>query len=127
LIPLLSAYQDLLGSCDENLVKTHEADGSPVSFFKADDYFYYTKGVADTLYTILQAIEQDFNIMVSREGGLEVLHHAIEMCHRATEIEPWVVLNNDYSSIFANHRFNMAAPISHARFYLGVLITALST
>ena len=127
LIPLLSAYQDLLGSCDENLVKTHEADGSPVSFFKADDYFFYTKGVASTLYTILKAIEVDFHIMVSREGGLEVLHHAIEMCHQATEIDPWIVLNSDYSSIFANHRSNMAAPISHARFYIGVLITALST
>ena len=31
------------------------------------------------------------------------------------------------SSIFANHRANMAAPISHARFYLGLLIKALST
>jgi len=127
LIPLLSAYQDLLGSCDENLVKKYEADGSPVSFFKADDYFFYTKGVASALYTILQAIEVDFHIMVSREGGLEVLHHAIEMCHQAVEIDPWIVLNGDYSSIFANHRSNLAAPISHARFYIGVLIKALST
>jgi len=127
LIPLLSAYQDLLGSCDENLVKKYEADGSPVSFFKADDYFFYAKGVASALYTILQAIEVDFHILVSREGGLEVLHHAIEMCHQAVEIDPWIVLNSDYSSIFANHRSNMAAPISHARFYIGVLIKALST
>ena len=127
LIPLLSAYQDLLGSCDENLVKTHEADGSPVSLFEADNYFYYSKGVASALHTILSAIEIDFNIMVSREGGLEVLHHAIEMCHQATEIEPWIVLNSGDSSIFANHRANMAAPISHARYYIGVLIKALST
>ena len=127
LIPLLSAYQDLLGSCDENLVKTHEADGSPVSLFKADNYFNYSKGVASALHTILGAIEIDFNIMVSREGGLEVLHHAIEKCHQATEIEPWIVLNSGDSSIFANHRANMAAPISHARFYIGVLIKALST
>jgi len=127
LIPLLSAFQDLLGSCDENLVKRYEADGSPVSFFKADDYFFYAKGVANTLHTILQAIEVDFHIMVSREGGLEVLHHAIEMCHQAVEIDPWLVLNSSHSSIFANHRSNMAAPISHARFYIGVLIKALST
>lgn len=127
LIPLLSAYQDLLGSCDENLVKKHEPDGSPVSLFKADNYFNYSKGVASALHTILGAIEIDFNIMVSREGGLAVLHHAIEKCHQATEIEPWIVLNSGDSSIFANHRANMAAPISHARFYIGVLIKALST
>ncbi len=36
-------------------------------------------------------------------------------------------LNSDLSSVFANHRLNMAAPISHARFYIGVLIRALST
>ena len=127
LIPLLLAYEDLLGSCDENLVKRHEEDGSPVGFFKADDYFFYAKGVASALHTILRAIEIDFNIMVSREGGLEVLHHAIESCHHAIEIDPWFILNSDYSSIFANHRANMAAPISHARFYVGVLIKALST
>ncbi len=127
LIPLLTAYQDLLGSCDENLVKASEDDGSPVSFFKADDYFFYAKGVATTMYTILKGIEKDFNIMVSREGGLEVLHHAIESCHHAMEVDPWIVLNSDLSSLFANHRTNMAAPISHARFYLGVLIKALST
>ena len=127
LIPLLEAYEDLLGSCDENLVKRHEPDGSEVGFFAADDYFFYAKGVASALYTILQAIEADFNIMVSREGGLEVLQNAIESCHHAIEIDPWIILNSDYSSIFANHRSNMAAPISHARFYLGVLIKALST
>jgi hypothetical protein len=29
--------------------------------------------------------------------------------------------------IFANHRANMAAHISHARFYVGLLAAALST
>jgi hypothetical protein len=127
LIPLLAAYEDLLGSCDENLVKKEEKDGSPVSTFKADDYFYYSKGVVSAMVTILEAIQQDFNIMVTREGGMEVLHHAIESCHHAGEIEPWFIFNSDPSSIFANHRSNIAAPISHARFYLGVLIKALST
>jgi hypothetical protein len=127
LIPLLASYQNLLGSCDENLIKMKEEDGSPISTFKADDYFFYAKGVASAMLTILKAIEQDFNIMVSREGGMEVLHHAIESCHHAVEIDPWIILNSKPSSIFANHRSNMAAPISHARFYLGVLIKALST
>jgi len=58
---------------------------------------------------------------------MEVLHHAIESCHHAVAIDPWIILNSDPDSIFANHRSNMAAPISHARFYLGVLIKALST
>ena len=127
LIPLLMAYQDLLGSCDENLVKFDEDDGSPVSFFKSDDYFFYAKGVASAMTTILEGIVKDFSVMVVNRGGMKELHHAIESCHHAMEIDPWIVLNSDLSSLFANHRMNMAAPISHARFYLGVLITALST
>jgi len=127
LIPLLMAYQDLLGSSDENLVKSYEDDGSPVSYFKGDDYFFYAKGVATAMATILEGIAIDFNVMVERRGGMQELHHAIESCHHAMEIDPWVILNSDLSSIFANHRLNMAGPISHARFYLGVLIRALST
>jgi len=127
LIPLLIAYEDLLGSCDENLVKTAEEDGSPVSHFKADDYFYYAKGVASAMYTILAAVHEDFHDTLEARRGVEVLHHAIESCHHAMKIDPLYITNSNLSGLLANHRANMAAPISHARFYLGVLITALST
>jgi hypothetical protein len=127
LIPLLAAYEDLLGSCDENLVKAKEDDGSDVSFFAADDYFFYAKGVASALYEILHAIEKDFYPTIEARRGIEVLHHAIESCHHAMEIDPIVITNSSLSGILANHRANMAAPISHARFYLTVLIKTLST
>jgi len=127
LIPLLIAYEDLLGSCDQNLVKTTEKDGSPVSHFQADDYFFYAKGVASAMYTILEAIHEDFHDTLEARRGVEVLHHAIESCHQAMEIDPLLITNSNLSGTLANHRANMAAPISHARFYLGVLITALST
>jgi hypothetical protein len=127
LIPLLIAYEDLLGSSDENLVKTTEKDGSPVSHFQADDYFYYAKGVASAMYTILKAIEEDFHDTLLSRRGVEVLHHAIESCHHAMEIDPLYITNSDLSGMLANHRANMAAPISHARFYLGQLIKTLST
>ena len=127
LIPLLAAYEDLLGSCDENLVKAKEDDGTEVSFFAADDYFFYAKGVASALYEILHAIEKDFYATIEARRGIEVLHHAIESCHHAIEIDPIVITNSSLSGILANHRANMAAPISHARFYLSVLIKTLST
>jgi hypothetical protein len=127
LIPLLVVYEDLLGSCDENLVKAKEEDGSDVSFFAADDYFFYAKGVAAALYEILHAVEHDFYTTLEARRGLEVLHHAIESCHHAIEIDPIVITDANLSGILANHRANLAAPISHARFYLGVLIETLST
>ena len=127
LIPLLMAYEDLLGSCDENLVKFTEDDGSRVSYFKADDYFFYAKGVASAMVTILEAVMVDFSAVIDTREGTEVLHHAIESLHHAVEIDPWLITDSSLSGVFANHRANMAAPISHARFYLGVLIKALST
>jgi len=127
LIPLLASFEDLLGSCDENLVKDTNEDGTPVSFFKADDYFYYTKGVASAMAMVLEAVHHDFLLTLESRNATELLHHAIVSCQRAAELSPWIVLDRDLSSIFSNHRANMAAPISHARFYLGQLVKTLST
>ncbi len=127
LIPLLMAYEDLLGSCEENLVKTKEDDGSLVSFFKADDYFFYAQGVASSMHSVLEAVLEDFMITVESRRGAEVLHHAIESCHHAAEIDPLMITNSSLSGILANHRANLAAPMSHARFYISVLIKTLST
>ncbi len=127
LIFLLEEYEHVLGSCDDNLVKSKEGDGSPVSFFKADEYFYYAKGVSSAMITMLEAIEEDFNKTLERRNCLAELHHAIESCRHANQIDPIVVTNSDLSGIVANHRANLAAHISHARFYLGVLIKTLGT
>ncbi len=128
LIPLLNAFQELLGSCDNNLVKSREENGEPVSTFKADDYIFYAKGVASAIETILRAVEKDFPKILDTRNGSEILHHAIEACHTSAHINPWVfVTEADLSGIFANHRANMAAHISHARFYVGLLALTLST
>jgi hypothetical protein len=127
LIPLLASYEDLLGSCDENLVKRKNEDGSVVSFFKADDYFFYAKGVASAMATILEAVHQDFSTTLENRHGTELLHHALEACRRAAALSPLIITNADLDGILANHRANMAAPISHARFYIGQLIKTLST
>jgi len=112
----------------ENLIKTKESNGETVSWYRVDDYFYYAKGVASALETILEAVMEDFQPTLENRHATEILHHAIASCKRATEIDPWLfVTDSDYSGILANHRANMAAPISHARFYIEVLIAVLST
>jgi hypothetical protein len=127
LIPLLLSYTELLGSCDENLVKSKEEDGSPVSWFKVDDYFYYAKGVAKALNKILHAVEQEFADVVEARHGMDLLQHAVHACHLAAELDPWLVTDASLEGILANHRANMAAPISHARYYLDALAKTLST
>ncbi|MGB9499321.1 MAG: DUF2333 family protein [Dissulfuribacterales bacterium] len=128
LIPLLQSMVELVGSCDEKLVKTTEDNGKPVSTFAADNYYYYSKGVASALLPILHAIKYDFNKVLETRSGSEILHHAIVSCHHAAEMKPWLfVTEGNLNGIFANHRANMATAISHARFYLGLLIVTLST
>jgi hypothetical protein len=127
LISMLTAYEDLLGSCEESLIKTEEEDGSPLSFFKADDYFFYSKGVASAMYTILESTTVNFNTILESQQAIEVLHNAIESLQNSSEVDPLIITNSDLSGIFANHRANIAMPISHARYYLKVLIKTLST
>jgi hypothetical protein len=127
LIPLLISFTELLGSCDENLVKVKEEDGSPVSWFKVDDYLYYAKGVATAMGPILHAVEVEFSGVLEMRHGMDLLQHGIHACHVAAEIDPWLVTDAPLDGILANHRANMAAPISHARYYLDVLAKTLST
>jgi hypothetical protein len=128
LIPLLRAYVNLLGSCDDNLIKTHEDSGDPVSWFKADDYFYYAQGVAHAMHAILEAAAVDFaTTLEGRRGADEVMHHAITSLEHATHVDPLIILDSSLNSFLANHRSNLAGPISHARFYLDLLIETLST
>ncbi|MGD8833450.1 MAG: DUF2333 family protein [Desulfobacteraceae bacterium] len=127
LIPLLSSYEDLLGSCDENLVKQKNHDGTNISMFKADDYFYYAQGVASAMASVLEAVHHDFLKTLESRHAAELLHHALESCRQAAALDPILITNGDLDGILANHRANMAAPISHARFFIGQLIKTLST
>jgi len=127
LIPLLLSFADLMGSCDENLVKTKEEDGSPVSWFKVDDYFYYAKGVATAMGKILHAVEEEFSDVLEARQGIDLLHHAVHACQVASGLDPWLVTDAPPDGFLANHRANMAAPISHASYFLEALAKALST
>lgn len=127
LIPLLSSYENLLGDCDDDLVKTHEESGARVSTFKADDYFYYAQGVSSAMATILEAVMVDFAPVLDSRGAANDLHHAILMLQHATELDPLFVQESDYSGFFANHRANMAAFVSHARAYIQFVIKTMST
>ncbi len=128
LIPLLQTLEDLLGSCDENLVKQKEDNGEPVSTFQADNYFYYAKGVAMAMTTILHAVDEEFAGLLETRNAKDIMHHAVESTHHAAELDPWLMVTEaSLNGILANHRANMAAHISHARYYLGLMVKTLST
>ena len=121
LIPLLMEFSNRLGDCDDKLV---DPNGT---MFDSDDRFYYAQGVATAILSILEAVSHDFSQVLDSRYGRDPLERAMEDCHAAANLSPWFIINGDYDGFFANHRANMAAYISHARFYIGVLITTLST
>jgi hypothetical protein len=121
LIPLLVEFSTRLGDCDDKLVEPG------ISMFESDDRFYYSKGVATEILAILEAVQYDFYMTLKTRDGIEPLNRAIEDCKEAAELSPWFIIDGDYDGFFANHRANMGAYISHARFYINVLITTLST
>ncbi len=127
LITLFNNYRDILGSCYYNLVKDVEADGSPVSWWKADDYFYFSKGVALALAEMLEAVKEDFHQELQKKNTHKLLEDAIHALHEASHLSPWLITNGGKGGILANHRANMSTYIGEAEHVVSTLQTVMAT
>lgn len=124
---LLAHYKDILGSCYHNLVKDTEADGTPVSFFRSDDYFYFSKGVAIGMTQMLEAVKEDFSQELQRKNTLKLMDDAIHALHAASDLSPWLVTDGAKDGILANHRANMSTYIGEAEHVVNIMQTVLAT
>ncbi len=124
---LLAHYKDILGSCYHNLVKDTEADGSPISYFKSDDYFYFSKGVAIGMTQMLEAVKEDFSQELQRKNTHKLLEDTIHALHAASELSPWLVTDGAKDGILANHRANMSTYIGEAEHVVTIMQTVLAT
>ncbi len=111
---LVASYKDLLGNCHENLVKLEEPDGTRVSHFRADNYFYYCQGVAHVMHEMLRIVRVDFVEQLQTIDAVALMNKIVEDLERASESDPWLITNGHDDGILANHRYNLAAPISSA-------------
>lgn len=111
---LVASYKDLLGNCHENLVKAEEPDGSRVSYFRADDYFYYCQGVSHVIHDMLRTVRVGFVEQLQTLDAVALMDKIVEDLERASECDPWLITNSNDDGILANHRYNLAAPISSA-------------
>jgi hypothetical protein len=127
LIILFNHYRDILGSCFYNLVKDTEADGSPVSWWKSDDYFYFSKGVALALAEMLEAVKEDFHQELQKKNTHKLLEDAIHALHEASHLSPWIITNGGKDGILANHRANMSTYIGEAEHVVSTLQTVMAT
>jgi hypothetical protein len=120
LVPLLLTYESLLGSCTENLLKRD------VSFFKVDDIFFYSQGAAAMILSVMEGVGVDFRETIEGAKGIEVYDEIVFSLRQVAEMKPLIVLKGGPHSIFANHRANMAGPMSRARFQMSILHGALT-
>jgi hypothetical protein len=127
IITLFNNYRDTLGSCYYNLVKDVEADGSPVSWWKSDDYFYFSKGVALALAEMLEAVKEDFHQELQKKNTHKLLEDAIHALHEASHLSPWIITNGGKDGILANHRANMSTYIGEAEHVVSTLQTVMAT
>jgi len=122
LLSLIASYKDLLGNCHENLVKEMEPDGSRVSHFRADNYFYYSQGVAHVMFEILKTVRVNFVEQLQTIDAVALMDKIVENLKRASECSPWLITNSQDDDILANHRYNLAASISAALHHMSTML-----
>jgi hypothetical protein len=91
LIALMNHFRDVLGSAYHNLIKDTEADGSTVSYFVTDDYFYFAQGVALGMAEILEGVKEDFADQLAKKNSSKLVEDAIHALHTATHLHPWLI------------------------------------
>ena len=119
LIQLLDQYASLLGAATTSL--TDETLG----WLETDDRFYYSKGVAYAMYIEMQAVQRDFQTVLQKNDGGELIASIIHEL-RDTWFEPTVVLNGDKDGVYANHLKNLASDLLRIRQKLNSLSSVLS-
>jgi hypothetical protein len=127
LIALVATYKDILGSSYHNLIKDTEADGSQVSWWMVDDYFYFSQGLALGMSQMLVAVKEEFHQELLKKNSHKLLEDAIHALHAGSHLSPWVVTNGGKDGILANHRANMSSYIGEAEHVIATLQTVLAT
>lgn len=127
LIALFGNYKDILGSCYNNLVKDIEADGTPVRWTKADDYFYFSQGVAVGMSQMLEAVKEDFAAELMKKNTHKLLDDSIHALKAATQLAPWIITDAAKDGILANHRANLSSYIGEAEHLVATMQSVLAT
>lgn len=109
---LLESYQYLLLTCNNDLIKASEPDGTKVSFIKADNYYYFTKGVIYALIVMFESLQKDMTAQVEVIDPDKIIQKIIKQLSGADARDPWIVLNSAPDSLMANHRANLSITIN---------------
>ncbi len=118
LIYLVRQFKEILGDCHSRLTKMVEDNGKPVSFFKIDDYFYYSYGVMAATLELFKAIRIDFQEEIKVKSANQVVDDIIRVMSEPIILlqkrEPFIIIDRPIISIFNNHRAQLNRPLADA-------------
>ncbi len=121
LLSLINAYKDLLGNVNRSLIMANHNDGSPISWFETDDYYYYAQGVGHVMYEVLRVVRVGYKDQLVTINAIDIMDEIIHELHRCEEMSPWIIMDGDLDGFYANHRANLNAPLSEVTHLLSVI------
>ncbi len=110
LIRLFQAWTDLLGDVHARLYR------SQVGFFRIDDEFYYSQGVAHALHFLVSAVRLEYrDLFTGRPVLTTLIDEVAGALGQAARLKPLIVLNGSPHGLLANHRRNQDGFVTEAR------------
>jgi hypothetical protein len=114
LIKLFEAWAGLLGDAHANLYRTRKPDGSAVTLWDTDNYFYEAQGNAAVMLAVMEALEMEYDEGLT-SSVKKLFHEVEEALEIAVNLKPMIVLDGSPEGMTANHRRNLDAFISEGR------------
>jgi hypothetical protein len=125
LIKMFEAWAGLLGDAHANLYRTLKPDGSAMTVWDTDNYFYQAQGNAAVMLYMMQALEREYEQEMT-SSIRKLFHEVEEALEIAVTLKPVIVLDGSPEGITANSRRNLDAFISEARDKMFSIIEELS-
>ena len=87
---------------------------------KIDDDFYFVQGVLFVLKHLVVATSEDFSVIIEQRNAEEFFEAITDVLDH-TQFRPWIVLNGNPGSVWANHPMQLQARLEDVRQKLRLL------
>ncbi len=116
---LVGQIREVLGSTQNLLTRQAEDDGSAVSWWQVDDYFYHAYGAMTVTLNLFRAIRVDFEEEIKAKSAMPLVDDIIRSLAKPVRMlnnsEPLIITDRPINSIFNNHRAHINRPLADVR------------
>jgi hypothetical protein len=114
LIKLFEAWAGLLGDAHANLYRSENPDGSPVTSWQTDNYFYEAQGNALVMFWIMQALAREY-VDGMPPNVMKLFQEVEDALESAAMLKPVIILDGSPDGLSANSRGNLDGFVFEAR------------